>query len=113
MVLMKLWHIAVAWEVKRAFEGRKLFGGRRGGSVLNRGALIAVLSCCIVAGAMLAPASICAGRQAIKSYEIESKVYELCRRSTALINSQSYSQARDLMVQAAAYDPTSYSSNVH
>ncbi|MBX9568189.1 MAG: tetratricopeptide repeat protein [Candidatus Obscuribacterales bacterium] len=52
-------------------------------------------------------------RQPIKSYEIEHQVYEQCNRAVELINASNYSQAINLLTQAARMDPTSYSDFVH
>ncbi len=49
----------------------------------------------------------------VKSYEVENAAYKACYQSEALINSGSYGQARDILLQAAASDPTSYSASVH
>ena len=59
------------------------------------------------------PSGICAERVPVKSYEIESKVFDLCNRSTPLMNSRNYPQAIVLLQQAAKFDRTSYSDYVH
>ncbi|HEY9785826.1 MAG TPA: tetratricopeptide repeat protein [Candidatus Obscuribacterales bacterium] len=48
-----------------------------------------------------------------RSYEIESKVYRLCCDGQSMLASRNYAGACDVLLQAAAYDPTSYSPNVH
>jgi tetratricopeptide (TPR) repeat protein len=48
-----------------------------------------------------------------ENYQNERSAYDLCSQSNALISSGAYAQARDLLVRAVAYDPTSYSANVH
>lgn len=58
-------------------------------------------------------AALTANRQPIKDYATENTVYNLNQRANSLYNSKSYAQARDLLLQASAYDPTSYSANVH
>jgi len=68
-------------------------------------ALIALGTACAIASAR--------DRQPIKSYEIEHAVYQICSQGDELIRSKSYAQARDLLLKAASYDPTSYSSYVH
>ncbi len=67
---------------------------------------------CLVLAVFSAP-GLAGGRQAIKSYEIERAVYNMCSQSDALINSKSYAPARDVLLRAASYDPTSYSAYVH
>jgi tetratricopeptide (TPR) repeat protein len=52
-------------------------------------------------------------RVASENYQAERSAYDLCNQSNALLASGSYAQARDLLVKAAAYDPTSYSASVH
>ncbi|MBX9770925.1 MAG: matrixin family metalloprotease [Candidatus Obscuribacterales bacterium] len=52
-------------------------------------------------------------RKQVKSYEIEHTVYNLCRQSETLIARKSYSEARNLLLEAAKNDRTSYSSYVH
>src|SRR5688572_6457084 len=42
------------------------------------------------------------------NYDTENTVYQLCTQSKQLINSNNFSGARDLLIKAAAYDPTSY-----
>lgn len=49
----------------------------------------------------------------VKSYEIESQVYEKCRKSDQLISSGAYKDAIETLQEASKYDPTSYSSYVH
>ncbi len=49
----------------------------------------------------------------VKSYEVENSVYQVCNQANDLISAGSPAKARDLLVQAAANDPTSYSSQVH
>lgn len=68
--------------------------------------------------AVLCLAFVAVGRQAAaqgpaKSYEIENKVYQLCGQAIAALNSNDFARARDSMISAAAYDPTSYSASVH
>lgn len=52
-------------------------------------------------------------RPAVKSYEIEQKVFQLCSHSDLLIGSAQYQQAVELLENAAANDETSYSGYVH
>ncbi len=52
-------------------------------------------------------------RDLIKAYATENAVYQLCARAQLLMNAGKYSEARDVLVQAAKDDPTSYSRNVH
>ncbi len=49
----------------------------------------------------------------VKSYEIESSVYKACNQATGLMQSGAPTKACDVLKQAAANDPTSYSSHVH
>lgn len=53
------------------------------------------------------------GRNLIKSYAVENTVYQLCARADALMSAGKFAEARNELVQAASYDPTSYSANVH
>lgn len=55
----------------------------------------------------------CVGRGLIKSYEVENTVYQLCVRADSLMASGKWAEARVVLGQAAVYDPTSYSANVH
>ncbi len=52
-------------------------------------------------------------RAPIKSYEIESKVFDACNRSDQLIASRNFEQAISLLKGASANDPTSYSPYLH
>lgn len=47
------------------------------------------------------------------NYETEKAVYNSCVQADNLLTSKSYEQARDVLLRAAASDPTSYSANVH
>src|SRR5262249_55145547 len=61
----------------------------------------------------LSPVGSALARQAIKSYQVESTVYQLCAQSDELIRAKSYAAARDVLLKAASYDPTSYSGYLH
>jgi len=54
-----------------------------------------------------------AERTLLKDYNTENTVYKLCDQARAALNARNYSQARDILLQAAAYDPTSFSGYIH
>lgn len=47
------------------------------------------------------------------NYETERKVYDLIQQSTAFSSRRDFAAALPVLKQAASYDPTSYSANVH
>ncbi len=49
----------------------------------------------------------------IKNYEIEKSAYNACTEAASLLRQQSYAQARNILLDAAKTDPTSYSRNIH
>lgn len=53
------------------------------------------------------------GRNLIKSYQIENAVYQECLKADQLISAGKYAQAKDILVRAASFDPTSYSVTIH
>lgn len=57
--------------------------------------------------------SVALGKPMVKDYETEKTVYKLCFDADAANRSGNYAQAVSLLTQAAASDPTSYSSMVH
>lgn len=75
---------------------------------MRKGALILLLAVSLGAAMPAVPA-----RDLVKSYTIESAVYQQCAQAQALINSNNFSAARDILLQAASKDPTSYSGVIH
>lgn len=53
------------------------------------------------------------GEGLVKSYEIENKVYALCEQADRLCDQKQWNDALTVLRSAQAYDPTSYSSNIH
>lgn len=53
------------------------------------------------------------GEGLVKSFEIENKVYQLCEQGDSLCNQKQYNEALTALRAAQAYDPTTYSSNLH
>lgn len=47
------------------------------------------------------------------SYETEKGAYTACSQADSYLSVKAYEQARDILLKAAASDPTSYSSSVH
>lgn len=72
--------------------------------------LAAMLMAFLVTGGSFAPSF---GRNLIKNFQIESAVYQECLKADQLISAGQYSQAKDVLVRAAAFDPTSYSVTIH
>lgn len=64
----------------------------------------------LAAGSSLTPSS---GRGLIKNFQIESAVYQECLKADQLISAGKYAQAKDVLVRAASFDPTSYSITIH
>lgn len=48
-----------------------------------------------------------------QSYEVERSVYEMVTKASNENNANRFENARQLLIKAAGYDPTSYSSTVH
>jgi tetratricopeptide (TPR) repeat protein len=55
----------------------------------------------------------CFAKDLIKSLQIETQVYQQVAGAESLISSGQYAAAREILLKAAAQDPTSYSRNVH
>lgn len=67
-------------------------------------------SAVVLALVLCAPLS---ARDLLKSYEVETSVFNLCAQANSLYNGGNFAGARDALRRAAAQDPTSYSGEVH
>lgn len=70
-------------------------------------------ACVFVASCSLLVAQPSAGEGLAKSYDIENKVYQLCQQGDGLCAKKQYNDALIALRAAQAYDPTSYSANIH
>ncbi len=52
-------------------------------------------------------------RKAIRSYEVEQRVYQLCDQADAIFDRKDYKQALEILRQATTQDPTGYSPYIH
>ncbi|MBY0548150.1 MAG: matrixin family metalloprotease [Candidatus Obscuribacterales bacterium] len=81
--------------------------GRSSGRVSH-----SLLLCSAVALSMVCCQPLSA-RKLLKSYEVETGVFNLCAQANSLYNAGNFVGARDALRRAAAQDPTSYSGEVH
>jgi tetratricopeptide (TPR) repeat protein len=70
---------------------------------------------CLLISMLLPVSSFCPahGKSLIKSYEVENSIYKMCVQADDLIRTKSFAAARDILLQAATFDPTSNSGEVH